>query len=218
MGTTDDLFSQLTPEQLSALLQGSTLQDKGTLLQQQLEDLLAGGMQHQEHSTPLGAGLGGLAEALDGTANAFHAKALRGQQQSNLDAQGKLMGDFGQLLRGPQQAPAPGPTQGTEVTPQWGMDLSGVPTSAPTSQTEISPQWGLDLTANQPADPTQIVDDGSDGWGLDLSAPGHAEALAAALRGKEAPAKVAAASSIHPGLRARRAPGLDDEQFSPFSY
>jgi hypothetical protein len=98
----DNLFDSLTPEQLAALLQGSTLQDEGTLLQQQLADLLAGGMQHQEHSTPLGAGLGGIAEALDGTANAFHAKALRGDQRKNLDAQAKLKGDFGALLRGPK--------------------------------------------------------------------------------------------------------------------
>lgn len=207
MTTGNDLFSQITPEQLAALLQGGTLQDQGGLLAQQLEQLLSQQPQHVEHSTPLGAGLGGIAEAGEGIANAFHAKALRGQQQQNLDAQGKLMGDFGALLRGPQQAA--GPMQGTEVTPQWGMDLSqpSVPTSAqgPT---------------NQPADPTQIVDDGSDGWGLDLSAPGHAEALAAALRGPQLASRAPVPKSIHAGMPGRRGARLldDSEQFSPFGY
>lgn len=235
--TANDLFSQLTPEQLSALLQGDTLQDQGGLLAQQLQDLLQGGMQHQEHTTPLGAGLGGIAEAMDGTANAFHAKALRGQQQQNIDAQGKLMGDFGALLRGPQQAPpAAGPMQGTEVTPEWGMDLSQPPPS-PMQGTEVTPQWGLDLsqpsgdpsvtsfpTPTQPtpipspANQTEIVENGSDGWGLDLSHPGQAEAIAKALRG---PAQLASRKpvpqSIHPGMPQRR-PRLDDEELSPFGY
>lgn len=211
MTTGNDLFSQLTPEQLSALLQGGTLQDKGTLLQQQLEQLLGQQPQHVEHSTPLGAGLGGIAEAGEGIANAFHAKALRGQQQQNLDAQGKLMGDFGALLRGPQQAATNQPANPTEITPEWGMDLSqsDVPTSA--------------LPPNQPADPTQIVDDGSDGWGLDLSDPKH---LAAILRNAQpaTPTQVAARApvpqSIHPGMPGRRGPRLldDSEQFSPFGY
>lgn len=216
MTTGNDLFSQLTPEQLSALLQGGTLQDQGTLLQQQLADLLGSGMQHREYSTPIGAGLGGIAEAMDGTANAFHAKALRGDQQKNLDAQGKLMGDFGALLRGPQQGAAAAPTNQpanpTELSSTWGVDLSqpSVPTSAqgPMQSAEVSPEWGLDLTQrNQPDDPTQIVDNGSDGWGLDLSDPKHVAALTKSLRGSKAPVKLA-----------QRAPRLDDQEFSPFGY
>ncbi len=200
MDANNDLLSQLTPEQLSALLQGGTLQDKGTLLQQQLADLLGSGMQHQEHSTPLGAGLGGIAEALDGTANAFHAKALRGQQQQNLDAQGKLMGDFGALLRGPQKDPASefalpafGPSSPPMVDagpvqrdPMHGgvfpeLDLTAAAPSDP-MRGGVFPEMDLTAKPNQPADPTAIVDDGSDGWGLDLSDPKH---LAAILRGQQ---------------------------------
>lgn len=106
MATENDLFSQLTTEQLAALLQGGTLQDQGGLLEQQLAQLLGQGEEHRQYSTPLGAGLGGIAEASTGIANAFHAKALRGQQQQNIDAQGKLMGDFGALLRGPKDPAA----------------------------------------------------------------------------------------------------------------
>lgn len=101
----DSILDSLTPEQLAALLQGSTLEDESSLLQQQLAELL-GPTEHRQYSTPLGAGLGGIAEALDGTVNAFHAKALRGDQRKNLDAQAKLKGDFGALLRGPQDPAA----------------------------------------------------------------------------------------------------------------
>lgn len=181
----DSLFDNLTPEQLAALLQGSTLQDEGTLLQQQLAELL-GPTEHRQYSTPLGAGLGGIAEAMDGTANAFHAKALRGQQQQNLDAQGKLKGDFAQLLRGPKPDPAA----------EFALPLAALkdsPLSAPPMleanadipQDGVFPM-GIDLTpGNQPADPTQIVDNGSDGWGLDLSDPKHVAAMA-----KGAPAPI----------------------------
>lgn len=269
--TGNDLFSQLTPEQISALLQGGTLQDKGTLLQQQLDALLGSGMQHQEHSSPLGAGLGGIGEALDGAANAFHAKALRGQQQQNIDAQGKLMGDFGALLRPQQAAAAPGPMQGTEVTPEWGIDLTQpqapgheglTQRTDPTRGTQVTPEWGLDLSAppdananinrvmsqaidgaqlpaipdepgvtrfptvQKPIPPasaqTEIVDDGSDGWGLDLSHPGQVEAMAKALRGTPSSPMLASrkpAQSIHPGMPQRRnARLLEDEELSPFGY
>lgn len=179
-GSAEDLFSQLSPEQLSALLQGGTLQDKGGLLAQQLQDLLAQPDGHVEHSTPLGAGLGGIADVLNGTANAFHVKALRGQQQQNVDAQGKLMSDFGQLLRRPQAAAA-APAQAPQATPGLGMDLSG-PTGeqgitsfpTPTTQTPIPPA----------AQQGEIVDNGSDGWGMDLSGKGQVEHMLKALRGK----------------------------------
>lgn len=155
----DTLFDSLTPEQLAALLQGSTLQDEGTLLQQQLAELL-GPTEHRQYSTPIGAGLGGIAEAIDGTANAFHAAALRGDQRKNLEAQGKLKGDFAQLLRGPQRDPASEfalPAAALRAAPlsappmleanadipaggvfPMGLDLT-VPTSAPiTPSTDVS--------------------------------------------------------------------------------
>lgn len=152
----DSLFDSLTPEQLAALLQGSTLQDEGTLLQQQLAELLAP-TEHRQYSTPIGAGLGGIAEAIDGTANAFHAKALRGDQRKNLDAQAKLKGDFGALLRGPKdpssefalpfferqpEYSAPPLLDANAPLPADGMmpevDLT-VPTSAPiTPSTDVS--------------------------------------------------------------------------------
>lgn len=111
-------FANLTPEQLSQLLQGGVLQDQGSLLDRELEQLLGKPAQHMEHTSPLGAGLGGLAEALDGTANAFHAKALRGDRQKNLEAQSKMVGSFGDLLRGPlAQA-------GAAVPPAAGMSAA----------------------------------------------------------------------------------------------
>lgn len=68
---------------------------------------------------------------------------------------------------------------------------------------------------NQPADPTQIDNNGSDGWGLDLSAPGHAAALAKALRGTALASRKPMPQSIHPGMPQRRG---DDEELSPFGY
>lgn len=171
----DSLFDSLTPEQLAALLQGSTLQDEGSLLQQQLAELL-GPTEHRQYSTPIGAGLGGIAEALDGTANAFHAKALRGDQRKNLDAQAKLKGDFGALLRGPKDPaaefalPAFAPRESPLMAPPM------LDSNAPVAADGMMPE--LDLSArNQPEDPTQIVDDGSDGWGLDMSHPGYVAAM-----------------------------------------
>jgi hypothetical protein len=195
----DNLFDSLTPEQLEALLQGSTLQDKGSLLNEQLQQLMAGDPQHVEHSTPMGAALGGLAEALGQGVNAYHVKALRGDQQKNLDAQGKLKGDFGKLLRSPK-APGMSPDELAPYSPSPSMppmmaapeehapDVSihaGMP-----SQSDIAPSWGLSAPKqNQPTDPTAIVDDGSDGWGIDFSHPGYVEALA---RGRERDAQAAA--------------------------
>lgn len=219
---TSSLFDSLSPEQLAALLQGSTLQDQGGLLEQQLADLLGGGMQHREHSTPIGAGLGGIAEALDGTANAFHAKALRGDQQKNLDAQGKLKGEFASLLRGPkdpaaefsmppfpQRAPSTPPMVGAGPTPQSPMHGGVMP------ELDISPP------GNQPSDPTEIVNDGSSGWGLDLSAPGHAEALAASLRGQSGAPTPGMDISALPEVAGAQLPDIKKllaQRGRPFSY
>lgn len=219
MNASDDLFSRLTPEQLSALLQGGTLQDQGGLLAQQLQDLMGSGMQHQEHTTPLGAGLGGIAEALDGTANAFHAKALRGDQQKNLTAQQELMGRFGALLGGGSQsgAPANQPADPTQISSQWGMDLSQPTMAGAPANSQATPDRGMMLAPppNQPADPTQVVDNGSEGWGLDLSDPAHVSAMIRGL--KKQPEMLAAATSIHPNMPTR-GPRLDDSESSPFGY
>jgi hypothetical protein len=206
---TDDLFSQLTPEQLQALLQGGTLQDKGGLLAQQLEQLM-GPTEHREYSTPLGAGLGGIAEAMDGTANAFHAKALRGQQQQNIDAQGKLVGDYAQLLRPPQAAPAgsefslpsfperpmsaPPMVQANADVPKGGMmpgvDIGQFATPSPSTAA------GDDLSTLPEVANAQLPD---------------TAALIASLRGKKA------AQSIHPGMPQSKLARLND-QTDPFGY
>lgn len=187
----DSIFDSLTPEQLAALLQGGTLQDQGSLLDEQIAQLLGSGAPHTEHSTPLGAGLGGLAEAIDGTANAFHVKALRGDRQKNLDAQQKLMGDFGALLRGPSQPHDVGAGLEHGLSPMAHGGIGADRAPMPTHGDEMAERGGrmmpeLDIGAfaapmgNQPADPTAIVDDGSAGWGLDLSDPRHVSALISA--------------------------------------
>lgn len=207
--STDDLFSQLTPEQLQALLQGGTLQDKGGLLAQQLEQLM-GPAEHREYSTPLGAGLGGIAEAMTGTANAFHAKALRGQQQENIDAQGDLVGKYAQLLRPPQGAPAgsefslpsfperpmsaPPMVQANADVPTGGMmpelDISQFATPSPPMTA------GVDLSAMPEVANAKLPD---------------TAALVASLRGKKA------SQSIHPGMPQSRLARLDDTT-EPFGY
>lgn len=189
MDETASIFDSLTPEQLAALLQGGTLQDQGSLLDEQIAQLLGSGTPHTEHTSPLGAGLGGLAEAIDGTANAFHVKALRGDRQKNLDAQQKLMGDFGALLRGPSQPHdvGAGLEHGLSPMAHMGAGVDRSPAMGHSYEigergdTRMMPE--LDIGAlvspsrNQPADPTAIVDDGSAGWGLDLSDPRHVSAL-----------------------------------------
>lgn len=114
-------FANLTPEQLNQLLQGGVLQDQGSLLDRELEQLLGAPTQHVEHTSPIGAGLGAIAEALDGTANAFHAKALRGERAKNLEAQSKMVGSFGDLLRGPSA-----PQAGAAASPAAGMSAAPV--------------------------------------------------------------------------------------------
>lgn len=156
-----NLFDSLTPEQLAALLRGQGLADEGSMLDAQLAQLLGQSPQHIEHVSPLGAGLGGLAEAVDGIGNAFHAKALRGERKANLGKQDALMADFARLLQSPRAAtPSNQPADPTAITDSWGVDLT------PTASTDITPTWGLDLSSpNQPADPTML----SDTWGIDLT-------------------------------------------------
>ena len=192
----DDLFSQLTPEQLAALLQGGTLQEQGGLLDTELAQLLADAPQHVEHSTPLGAGLGGLAEALGQGVNAYHVKALRGDRAKNLEAQQKLMGDFGALLRGPR--PPASPMQTGEMIPgEWGVDLTQ-PTSPMQTGEYVSGEWGLDLAQPSPMQSGDIV---PGQCGLDLSSPGAAAgSISRAPRGINPDLEMALPDGVGPDL------------------
>lgn len=150
------LFSTLTPEQLAALLQGGTLQDKGSLLEQELQQLLAATPQHVEHSTPLGAGIGGLAEALNSGLNSYHVAALRGDQRRNLDDQSKLMADFGALLRQPQSAAAVPTSAQPPMSPRPPkVDLPQLPEDLGDQALPDDPM--LDLTRLPPRKPGRSI-------------------------------------------------------------
>lgn len=193
------IFDELTQEQLAAVLRGQSLADEGSMLDAQLAQLLGSDSQHAQYSSPLGAGLGGLADAIDDISGAYHAKALRGQRADNLKQQDALMADFAKLLKSkaeaapaeslglhaPAAARAPGvlashrvpqSMQGHDITPEWGLDLS-TPSNQPADPTALTDGWGVDFSApqpNQPANPTEL----QPGWGVDLSAPAVPPSLA----------------------------------------
>jgi hypothetical protein len=99
--TTGSIYQSLPPDVLAQLLQGGVLQDQGSLLDQEIAQLLGEPATPQQHSTAMGAGLGGLGEALDKTGNSFLVSALRKQRGENLGQQSQLVGKWGELLRPP---------------------------------------------------------------------------------------------------------------------
>lgn len=101
------ILDSLPPEVLASLLQGGVLQDKGSLLDQEVAQLLAPQEPQAPHSTAMGAGLGGLGAAIAKTGNSAMASVLRKKRDANLDQQAQLSARFGELLRPPKQPAEP---------------------------------------------------------------------------------------------------------------
>ena len=187
---TPNLFDSLTPEQLAQLLRGRGLQEEGSLIDQQLAQLLADQPQMIQHSTPLGAGLGSIAYALESGVNAGQAKALRGQRKDNLSAQDRLTMEFAKLLRTPQTPSAPPPMPVPSLPGMDPAELAAFPgfggASADHSDPNMMPM--MDLTTpiadqeiisnpNPPYPTGPEALEVSEQWGLDFSDPKYVQTL-----------------------------------------
>lgn len=188
---TPNIFDSLTPEQLAQLLRGAGLQEEGALLDQQIQQLLGDQPQFVQHSTPLGAGLGGIANAIEGGVNAYQVKALRGDRKKNLSAQDQLMAEFAKLLRSPQKTGAP-PMPAPSLPGMDPSELAVFPgfggASGDHSDPNMMPTLDLrpDLADQEIVEnPRRPVPTGADAleltdeWGLDLSDPKHVQAMIA---------------------------------------
>ena len=95
-----DLFSYLTPEQAQALAGASVMPDRQAALQRQMEQAQAlrkGSGQH--YDTGLGAGLGGLGDALSSAVGSIQGKQLRGQESQLIDQQQQGLGGYYDAIR-----------------------------------------------------------------------------------------------------------------------
>lgn len=186
-----NIFDNLSPEQLAQLLRGAGLQEEGSLLDQQIQQLLAeGDPSLTQHISPGGAALGGLANALDKGMNAYQVKALRGDRKKNLSAQDQLMADFAKLLRSPQKPGAAPPMPAPSLPGMDPAELAAFPgfggASADHSDPNMMPM--MDLTTpladqeiiSNPNPPYPTGPDAlevSEGWGLDFSDPKYVQTL-----------------------------------------
>ena len=105
----DDVLSQLTPEELHQFLSLGTAPDRQKMLQQQLLQAQALRSAPQaEHSTPMGALLGGIAGAGNELIGGMREQQLNGQMGDLLGGQVDARQAFLQkLLAQRQQPPSP---------------------------------------------------------------------------------------------------------------
>lgn len=79
------MTDNIPPEVMAQLLRQGGIEKRNQLIEQQLAEAQAMGQQQAEHSTGLGAALGGIGTILDRGVGAYRGKQLRGQQSANLD-------------------------------------------------------------------------------------------------------------------------------------
>lgn len=123
----ESYIANLSPEELKQLFGMSTLDERGNVIQDQmrqamaLRDPISG-----QHSTGMGAALGGLGDVFRGIGGGVAERGLRADQQENLgkkDAGNQLYGKIWQMmLRGQTPPVAPvqvpnSPLQGQEDQP-----------------------------------------------------------------------------------------------------
>lgn len=102
----DSLFDGLTPEQVQQILHLGTLNQQNGMIDDQVQQALAGAKPSGvQHTSPMGALFGGLGDAAREVGGAAKAHQLRGQQQQNLTDQEKARQLFAQLLRGGGEQP-----------------------------------------------------------------------------------------------------------------
>lgn len=100
----ESIFSQLTPEQLQQLLSLGTLDEQGSLLEQQLAQAQAlrnpmGG----QRSTGLGAGIAALGDTLRGVSGAIQEGRIRKEQEALIPKRQSGRSILADLLRAQSQ-------------------------------------------------------------------------------------------------------------------
>lgn len=130
----NDLIANLSPEELQQLMGMTTLDERGGVIQDQIAQALA--MRQPvsgQHSTGMGAALGGLGDVLGNIGGGIQNKMLRGEQQGNLakkDAGNSLYGSVWQrMLR--SQEPTPNLVSNSPLEGQQDQPFSWQAASAP---------------------------------------------------------------------------------------
>lgn len=114
-------MENIDPEVMSQLLRQGGLEQRGSLIQQQLEGLRnkksAGGKYTSgPNASGLAAGLAGLGDILDGVGDAYQERQLRQQQEENFGAQ-----DSGRSAAGEAYADANDPARMERASQLHGM-------------------------------------------------------------------------------------------------
>lgn len=92
----NDALSGLSPEDLAKLMSLGTLDERSGALDQQLAQALAlGRPSNVQHSTGMGAGLGGLGDVLNRVGGGIQAGGIRGEQAKLLAQKDAARGAFG---------------------------------------------------------------------------------------------------------------------------
>lgn len=99
---------KLTPKQISEIAGEGITEDENALLQSELAKLLGEHPEHIQHSTGMGAALGGIGEGLDRATNNIYAGILRGKVGSNFDRQRGTMATVAGQLQPQTGTAAPG--------------------------------------------------------------------------------------------------------------
>jgi hypothetical protein len=119
----NDILSQLTPEQLQALLGLGSLGEEQDLMQQQMEQAQALQNATPEMSpyvsSPLAIGLNNVAGLVNKYRGFQDQQALQGRQQDILGQKTQARGDYLRALMGGQQGAPPLPEGFTPF--QWGV-------------------------------------------------------------------------------------------------
>lgn len=114
----EGILSQLTPEELQQLMGMGTLDERGQLLQQQLQ--MADALrqpQAGEHSTGLGAALGGLGDVLRGTIGGIAGKQAMGKMEGLMGQKDAGRNTFLQAFLKGQRGGAAGPMGAGDINP-----------------------------------------------------------------------------------------------------
>lgn len=105
----DALLSQLSPEEIAELMGMGTLDERGSLLDQQLAQAQALRQpQSGPHSTGMGAALGGLGDAVRSFSGGIQELGLRDQQRGLLNQKDQGRQKFLEMLRQRQGGRVPG--------------------------------------------------------------------------------------------------------------
>jgi hypothetical protein len=103
----DDIFSQLSPEQLQQLMHLGTLNQRSDLIQQQMQQAIAlRKPSGEKHITGFGAAVGGLADIGNSVVGQIRENKAREALDKNMTEQEKARSIIAELLRNRQAGSA----------------------------------------------------------------------------------------------------------------